>query len=235
MTPGGEVRARVGQLYPSGGLCEHEVQLMAPEGVRFLTTRVPFVRSGVDDDLGFADGVAEHSELLAHAEVDLIAVNCTAATMLAGPDVVNRRVRERTGIDSVTTIEGVMAALQRLGMRRVGLVTPYVAEVVEAETEYLERHGLHVVRTAGTPCETPVEQGRIPSSHWVEVVRGLPLDGIDGILLSCAGIQVASVIEDLEEITGLPVVTSNQALLWWALRTLGIDEPVPGHGRLLRS
>jgi maleate cis-trans isomerase len=30
------------------------------------------------------------------------------------------------------------------------------------------------------------------------------------------------------------VVTSNQAMVWRALRTAGCDTPVPGYGRLLQ-
>lgn len=39
----------------------------------------------------------------------------------------------------------------------------------------------------------------------------------------------------LEKDTGLPVVTSNQAGLWQALRRVGIHEQLPNLGRLLRE
>lgn len=226
---------RVGQLYPSGGICDHEVQLMAPEGVRFLTTRVPFERTGVADDLRFANAVVEHSELLAHAQVELIAVNCTAATMMAGPAALTHAVTARTGIPAVTTIDAVLNALRLMGIRRPALVTPYVAEVVKAEIAFLADHGVEVVRTAGRPCETPVAQGNITPEEWVDTVAALATDDIDGVLISCAGVQIASVIAQLEELTGLPVVTSNQALLWWVLRTLRIDAEIGGYGRLFQT
>jgi maleate isomerase len=226
-------RARVGQLYPSGGLCDHEVQVMAPPGVRFLTTRVPFRRTGVADDRAFAEAVGDHAVLLADAAVDLIAVNCTAATMIAGPERVRRTVRERTGIEAVTTFEAVLGALAALDARRVALVTPYVAEVVEAEVRHLAEHGVAVVRTAGVPCRTPVEQGEIPAGRWLELAGGVRVDDVDVLLLSCAGIQVAPVIAALEARTGVPVVTSNQALLWLVLSTLGLPDRVTGYGELL--
>jgi maleate isomerase len=39
----------------------------------------------------------------------------------------------------------------------------------------------------------------------------------------------------IEDELGIPVVTSNQALVWRALRLAGCQLPVPGHGRLLQS
>ncbi len=41
------------------------------------------------------------------------------------------------------------------------------------------------------------------------------------------------IIEDLEEKTGKPVITSNQALAWDALRLCGIETRIYGFGRLL--
>jgi len=208
---------------------------MAPDGVQFLTTRVPFERTGVADDLRFANAVLEHSDLLAHARVDLIAVNCTAATMMAGSAHLTEAVTRRTGTPAVTTIDAVLAALREVGMRRPALVTPYVAEVVLAETAFLAGHGIEVVRTGGRPCETPVEQGSITAEEWVSIAGEVRTDDVDGILVSCAGVQIAPVIARLEELTGLPVVTSNQALLWWVLRTLRIDADVDGYGCLFRT
>lgn len=235
MSLGFGTRARVGHLYPSGGLCDYEIQAMAPEGVQFVTTRVPFRRTGVADDLRFAEHVGIQSELLADAAVELVAVNCTAATMLAGPHRVREVVEKHTGVPAVTTIEAVLGALAELQVRRVALVTPYLPEVVEAEAAYLVEHGVEVVARAGRPCSTPVAQGEIPAQEWVDTVGALDLDGVDAVLLSCAGVQVAPVIEEIERRAGIPLVTSNQALLWWVLRHLGLPEEAPGCGTLLSS
>jgi maleate isomerase len=39
-------------------------------------------------------------------------------------------------------------------------------------------------------------------------------------------------VDALEQRTGKPVVTSNQATIWSALGALGLKEPVRGFGRL---
>jgi len=233
MSIGFGFKARIGQLYPSGGLCDYEPQVMAPEGVQFLTTRVPFRKTGLEDDRAFSTHLEEHAMLLADAAVDLIAVNCTAATLVAGAENVNRRVFEATGIPSITTIEAVEGALHQCGMRRIALVTPYRKEVVDEEMRHLAGCGIEVATLDGTPCETPVQQGTLPASHWLETVRAMDLSGVDGVLISCAGIQLAEVLAQIEEVVGLPVITSNQALLWACLGTLGLMAPVRGYGSLL--
>jgi maleate isomerase len=57
----------------------------------------------------------------------------------------------------------------------------------------------------------------------------------DGIFISCGNLRSFETIEALEKDTGLPVVTSNQAGLWQAMRMAGVQERLPNLGRLLRE
>lgn len=226
-------KARIGHLYPSAGLCDYEPQAMAPEGVQFLTTRLGFRRARLEDDASLVNDIEIHARLVADARVSLIALNCTAASMVAGADSINRRVQSATGIRSTTTIEAVTAALSAAGLRRFALMTPYVPEVVAAETEFFRARGLAVVAHAGQPCDDPVAQGSIQPQHWVELARTLRDTDCDGLLISCAGIQIASVLETIEQEFGRPVIASNQALVWHCLRLLGLPDRPVGFGGLL--
>jgi maleate cis-trans isomerase len=55
------------------------------------------------------------------------------------------------------------------------------------------------------------------------------------LLCSCTAWRSVEAAEDVERRTGKPVVTSNQASIWMALRRLGHAEPIAGFGRLLRT
>lgn len=228
-------KARIGQLYPSGGLCDHEMQRMAPEGVHFLTTRMPFRKAGLEDDAALARNVESHALLLADARVDLIAFNCTAASLITGPAEINRRIEAATGIGSVTTIEAVLEALAVTGLRRIALLTPYLPEIVATEVAFLADRDFQVVQSAGLPCADPVEQGCIEPQRWLALARDLRAVPVDGLLISCAGIQIADVLGDIEQAFGRPVVASNQALLWTCLRRLGLPERPSGYGALLQG
>lgn len=228
-------KARIGQLYPSGGLCDYEPQIMAPTGVQFLTTRLSFRKSGLEDDALLVKDIEIHAQLVADAQVDLIALNCTAASMVAGPDAINRRIMAATGIRSTTTIEAVMAALAAAGLHRFALLTPYMPEVVAAETAFFEAHALTVAAHAGVPCGDPIAQGMIPAERWMELARTLRGADCEGLLISCAGIQLAPVLGRIEHEFGKPVIASNQALVWHCLRLLGLPDRSPGYGALLEG
>jgi maleate isomerase len=206
---------------------------MAPPSVRFLTTRLPFRRTGLDDDLKLFDNLEQSAVLLADAAVDLIAVNCTAATMFVGAEVVNRRIKAATGIPSITTIEAVLAAMRACSIRRLALLTPYPSEVVKAEKQYFGDIGIKVMAQGGRPCATPIAQGEISPEFWLDAGKSLAQTQADGLLISCAGIQVSPVLDELELYWKRPVITSNQALVWYCLRTLGLPQRSTGYGSLL--
>ena len=155
-------RAKIGHLYPSGGQADYEVQRMAPEGVQFLTTRLPFARTGVADDRALIADLEAHARLVADAAVDLIALNCTAASAIAGPAVLAGRIHAATGVTGTSTFEAVLAALRAAGLRRIALLTAYGEEVNATEASILQGEGFEVVAIGGIPCTTPVEQGAIP-------------------------------------------------------------------------
>jgi maleate isomerase len=152
-------KARIGQLYPSGGLCDYEPQAMAPDGVQFVTTRLSFRKAGLEDNIQLVRDQETHARLVADAQVRLIAFNCTAASLISGPDAINRRIKAATGIPSTTTIEAVLAALAAARLRRFALLTPYQPEVVAAETAFFQARGYEVAAAAGVPCDDPITQG----------------------------------------------------------------------------
>jgi maleate isomerase len=74
---------------------------------------------------------------------------------------------------------------------------------------------------------TPEETYRLAR----EVVRSAPK--ADGILISCGNLRTFEAIQALETDTGLPVITSNQAGLWQAMRMTGIKDRLNSLGQLL--
>lgn len=57
----------------------------------------------------------------------------------------------------------------------------------------------------------------------------------DGIFIACTNFRCSDVIEQIEEDSGKPVVTSNQATAWHLMKLLGMNDVVEGYGQLLRK
>ena len=57
----------------------------------------------------------------------------------------------------------------------------------------------------------------------------------EAILISCGALRTLDVIEEIEQSTGKPVVTSNQSMMWNCLRMSGIEDRLDGYGILFRD
>ena len=76
---------------------------------------------------------------------------------------------------------------------------------------------------------------RTPSQFWHDRVVAARRPDADACLISCANISVFGVINELEARLERPTVTSNQAVIWEALRLIGWRAPHRHLGRLFAT
>ena len=80
---------------------------------------------------------------------------------------------------------------------------------------------------------TDAEIGRLEPADAVSLVERVDTPEADAIFISCTNFHCLPAIASLERQVGKPVVTSNLAGAWAALRQLGIADTIPGYGQLL--
>jgi maleate isomerase len=231
-------RARIGQMRPATAIeGAEEWRTVAPTGVAFADART-IVRKVDDEGLKeMMSQVLEASRQLATAKVDLI-VQCGApGTFLRGKghdEQVVEEIKAETGIPAITMMQAMMEGLHALDAKKIAVGTIYSDEVNAKMTEYMEAHGFEVVGMDGLQITDPYEA----SLHDADSAYRLGRDvfrkspGADAILISCGTYRSFPIIPYLEMDTGVPVVTSNQATLWHALRTLGLPDQIPDLGKL---
>jgi maleate isomerase len=213
-------------------------QMLAGHPVSFVTSRVAFENpvslpnlARMIDDLTRATAF-----LLPGGRIDAIAFSCTSATVSAGVEAVARAIAAaRPGVPFTTPITAAVAAFERLQIRRIAVLTPYVNEVNDAIHRFLTTHGLDVREFGSFHLGTEPEIAAVPVEAIVAAGRALAAPTVDALFISCTGLRGHAAIAPLEGMTGKPVVTSNQAQLWEALSLAGYRRPVLGYGRLLED
>lgn len=234
-------RAKIGRISPSPETAgAEEWRRFMPQGVCLVETRTLIRDVTVGGLTEMIKQVERAAEELASAEVDLILQAGTAAAFFAGlghdVDLI-QRITSTTGIRATTTLTAVLAALRQLGARRLAVATSYLQEIDGRLADVLIGSGFEVAAIRGMGLKRSIDMGKVlPEATYRfarDVVRAAP--DAQAILISCGNLRSFEVIESLETDTGLPVVTSNQAGLWQALRLVEIRSPLPGLGRLLRD
>jgi maleate isomerase len=230
------VRARLGIMLPaSNAITEPTAAAILPAGVSLLATRM-WLRHG-PDQLNMLEQLESLARLLADAKVDRIIFHCTAISMYR-PDIpghIRERIAAITPIPVVITSETIVDALRVLGARKIVLVTPYHQDTNDFEAAFLAHNGITVLRDRALDCDNAVEMYAVEPERWVRETIAMADPEADAYVLSCTTIRAVEAIEAIERELGKPVVTSNQGMLWGALRSAGVRDAIDGCGRLLRD
>ncbi len=232
-------RARIGMLLPSvNRAAEPQITEMLPRGVSLHTTRL---RLRASDDAAINEMVSDverGAAMLADADVDLIVFHCTAASMFAPgfDDGIIERIENATGKNATSTSKGCLEAFELFGAKNITLTTPYIQETNDREVAYLASHNVKVLSETGAGIGGDgAAMLAIEPEEWRRRVNAQDEPDSQAAFISCTAIRAVEAIEPIEADIDKPVITSNQAMLWHALRKLGIDDRPQGFGRLMAA
>ncbi len=232
-------RARIGVIVPSSNTTmESELWRMAPGGVSIHVARMKLTEVTEEALMSMETQAVEAAERLVDAGVDVIIYGCTSGSLIKGKghDVaISKRLEGQTGARALTTSTAVLSALRELGVSRLAVATPYTDRVNERERSFLEENGFEIINMRGLGLVRNLDIGRREPQLAYRLAKGVYTSGVDGLFISCTNLRTIEVIDALERDTGVPVVTSNQASMWFALRSLGVKERYSQYGELMRE
>jgi len=231
-------RARLGIVVPvTNTNLEPDMVMLRPPGVSLHVARA----GGYDLDripdsdqmLKFAEAsLDEVVDSLTAARVDMILYGCTSATLSHGPAfdlAFQEKIERRADKPAVTAAGALAGALRHLGVSRIGFCSPYTRELNEEAMGFLRTSGFEVASSAYIGADLGNDgQGDVTPEQVVELALRADSREAQVIVLSCTDMRAVEVIETIEETAGKPVVTSNQALMFAAIKRLGLQGSVPG-------
>jgi maleate isomerase len=172
--------------------------------------------------------------ILPGAEIDVVAFGCTSASMAIGEAKVFDNIRSvRPNARCTTPITGAFAAFEAMGARRIGVLTPYRADVNRIVADYIRGRGFEVPVFGSFNEENDGIVARItPASVKAGVEAITSRASVDAVFVSCTSVRLVEAAAAIEKEIGLPVTSSNHAMAWHALRLAGVDDSLPQFGRL---
>jgi maleate isomerase len=232
-------RARIGLIgLPTDYTIEHEWrQIMTPlEGVALYASRIfndatitPETLRAMEPRIAAAADV-----IVPGSDLDVVAYGCTSASMAIGEEKVFANIRSvRPSARCTTPITAAFAAFQAFGAKRVGVLTPYRADVNRIVADYIRARGFNVPVFGSFNEENDGKVARIsPRSVKSGIDQVKSRADVDAVFVSCTSVRLAEAASEIEQEIGIPVTSSNHAMAWHALRLAGIDDSLPQFGRL---
>jgi len=185
------------------------------------------------------DGILAAAELLSHARCQVIGWSGTAAGWL-GFDADQRlcaEIERRTGARACTSVLALNEALERAGVRRLGLVTPYRDDVQSAIVANYARAGIDIVTERHLGLQDNFSFAEVDGERLramvAAVMAGPEARRPQAVAILCTNLRGAPLVDALEREHGVPVYDSIATVVWKALRLAGVDtRRVAGWGRL---
>ncbi len=128
-------------------------------------------------------------------------------------------------------------AMEKLGVKKVASAHAASGQHDDRHRRQMENMGVESVGVASLEGYKLLGYGKIPTEAAFEIARRLKDDypEADCIHLASAHWPTAHAIDRIENELDVAVMNSQQAIVWKALRTAGITEPIEGFGRLFRE
>ena len=166
--------------------------------------------------------------------LDVIAFGCTSASMAIGEQKVFENIHAAKPEAKCTTpITAAFAAFDAFKAKRIGVLTPYTAEVNKIVAQYIMDKGYEVPVFGSFNQERDSIVARITPESIENGVREIIKHAeVDAIFVSCTSVRLVEACQKLEASLGIPLTSSNHAMAWHALRLAGIEERLPELGSL---
>lgn len=216
-----------------------EFYRMAPDGVTLSLITLEQVSLSAPELNRIYELSVQAARTLAEADVDVIVLGGRPVMLTHGLDGAYALMEELSaelGKPVTSDATAQIEAFRALGSKKILTVHPFGSEEDDRHDERIRELGLEPVGSFGGGS-TLAELPRIPTAAALDWARqaAAKFPGADTLLFPCPHWPVAGAIAPLEAELGLTVLTNLQATLWKALRLCGIDQPIPGYGRLLEE
>lgn len=233
-------RLRVGMIVPSlNTIAEDDFRRFCPSEVAYHVHRLRLRKeNGVVTEESLTRAyleAIEEAEYLKDMSPDVIAFNCTGASIAYGKNcdaTLADKMTARLGIPSTNTMVAIKQALRVVGATRILHVCPFGDTFSRGEAQSLQDAGLDVHRSVSLNFTDAKVAARMEPAEVVERVLQLIDDDTQSVFLSCANVRAFEAVQELERSLDMPVITSNQAMLWAVLDAVDWHGEIAGAGRL---
>lgn len=190
-----------------------------------------------------------------YGSVDIIAMCCTSLSFSLGPSVVQNELRKGypgakqftdMATASINAIKHVVSNTLKDSITRrlrIGLLTPYIESVHNNNVQFLSNNGIDVVVQHNLSLTQDTFTSSVAPKSILDLVQAIVQKNsnvkMDAFFIGCSAFRSTGkgFIDQVEKKIQIPVVTSNQAVLWQALSlcehiTKDDLKRVKGYGKL---
>lgn len=181
------------------------------------------------------DALLHAAELLADAQVDVIAWNGTSSGWLGFKADLQlcEAITSATGIPATTSVLALLDILRDRRIEAVGLVTPYLDNVQDRIVANFAEAGIRCIAERHLNLSVNFSFSEVSAAQIASMVRNVAASNPQAIMTFCTNLRAAPLVNTLEQKVGIPIYDTISVVVWKSLMMAGINPArVQGWGSL---
>jgi maleate cis-trans isomerase len=176
--------------------------------------------------------------IVAYAHPAFISVTGDLIQSAMGPvwgKALKADIERISGAKGGTAMTDVTDCLDWLGAKKVAIATPFRDQQNDYIQDYMSKAGYEVTSIQGFPTHSIREVKALAKDAPLTLSKSV-FDGdrsAQALLIGCPVWDPAPYIDELEQYTGVPVMTVLNVMIWAGLHAIGHPGGVKGYGRIL--
>ena len=172
-------------------------------------------------------------DILPDEKIDCVVYGCTSGTIAAGYSSIEKKVKlAKPEAKVITPSTAAIKALKKLNIRKLSIFTPYSKRLNDEVVDYFKKEKFEVISNSYFDIESDTDIGKVDQNYLYDVLSKIDLKDSDALFVSCTALPVLPIIDKLEKKLNKPVLSSNQALIWDTLESIGKNISISGFGKL---
>ena len=234
-------RARVGLIADTRDCVERSFHEWAPNGVSYTTSRLVTPEATEEGAQLLADRLEAEAAKFNGYPIDFIVAAPLMGSFVKGLEwdkACVERMEKASGAGVITAGIAIVDAFKALGVKKIAVVTPYDEAAGAMERKFLESCGFEVTTVFNMDASYVCRHGRtLESADGYFLYRNClkaDLNGAEALLISSMELATMEIIDELELVLKMPVVTGHQAALWAGLRHARVGAKPEKLGKLFQ-
>jgi maleate isomerase len=155
------------------------------------------------------------------AEYDGVVFGCTSASAVYGKEGLSRLEKylsEEFNCKSISAFGAILEDLKKINASSVGLITPYTESVNDFMVKSMGEFNINISFEAGFGLSDDCEISKIKPEEIIGFIKKHSEDinkNCDALLISCTNFRAMEIREEIEQILGIKVITSNYSICNW--------------------
>ncbi|HET7681513.1 MAG TPA: hypothetical protein VFK79_15420 [Xanthobacteraceae bacterium] len=239
-------QARVGWIHPrvNSDVEIYDFYRAAPDDVVLVVTHLEVVDSAdkqqVEASLALLERAVERLHL---SKVNSIMKNGAPVHLHFGPEghkKILERLRAASSVPISTSSQALADAFHFLNARRILVISSWRSESAHLSSNlmnHLKSENIEVaaVEGIGKQLQSFEKIQMTPAEIYKNALSAAKKHpGVDAVYIQSGTMATVDILDELEQTTGKPFVSSNSANIWGSFKPIGVKVG-PGYGKLLAS